>query len=124
MNQVSLVGRLTIDPELKYTQNNKANTRIIIAVKRDKENSDFINCTAWNKTAELIAGYFKKGDMIAVTGNIKTGNYEKEGKKIYTTEIWINGITFLGGNKKESKEEETENNVESDEKDLEEEFPF
>ena len=68
MNTVNLIGRLTKDPELKYTSNRKGNTRFTLAVSRNKDETDFINCVAWEKTAENIAEYFKKGSQIAVQG--------------------------------------------------------
>ena len=105
LNQVVLMGRITRDPETRFIQNsNNSVTRFSIAVDRDykaaneeRPRTDFISCIAWNKTGEFISKYFKKGSMIAVTGSIETGSYtDKDGKKIYTTEIRVNKASFTG----------------------------
>lgn len=105
LNQVVLMGRLTRDPETRFIQNsNNSVTRFNIAVDRDykaanedKPKTDFINCLAWNKTGEFISKYFKKGSMIAVTGSIETGSYtDRDGKKVYTTEIYVSKVSFTG----------------------------
>lgn len=112
MNTVNLIGRLTKDPELKYTSNGKGNTRFTLAVQRNKDETDFINCVAWEKTAENIAEYFKKGSQIAVQGAIRTGNYEKDGRTIYTTDVWVYKFDFIGNSNSsnnQNKKEEDEN---------------
>lgn len=112
MNTVNLIGRLTKDPELKYTNNGKGNTRFTLAVQRNKDETDFINCVAWEKTAENIAEYFKKGSQIAVQGAIRTGNYEKDGRTIYTTDVWVYKFDFIGNSNSsnnQNKKEEDEN---------------
>lgn len=109
MNVVNLIGRLTRDPELRYSPSGVGVTRITVAVDRklskDKKQeaqannqptADFISCVAFNKTAELIANYFNKGSQIGVEGKIQTGSYEKDGQRIYTTDVSITGITFIG----------------------------
>ncbi len=102
MNKVCLVGRLTADTELRYNSNNKAYARFNLAVNRNFTNAngereaDFISCVAWEKTAEIINQYFKKGSQIGVEGRIQTGSYEKDnGDKVYTTDIVVDNITFL-----------------------------
>lgn len=101
MNNVSLVGRLKKDPELKYTANGKANVVFTLAVNRrpDKDGkvtADFIRCLAWNKTAEFIAQYFKKGMAIGLDGQIRTGSYKREdGTTIYTTDVLVNSVEFV-----------------------------
>ena len=90
-----------------------------VAVSRTKEITDFINIVAFGKTAELIAGYHKKGDLIALSGSIWTGSYEKEGQKVYTFEVCVNQITFVKSAKNEQSRENTgENNSDPDP------FPF
>ena len=107
MNNVNLVGRLVRDPELKYGKDGKAILKSSIAVSRNKEQSDFINIVAFGKTAELIAEYHEKGDLIAVSGAIWTGSYEKEGVKVYTFEVCVNQITFVKSTgKKETKQDD------------------
>lgn len=109
MNNVSLLGRLTRVPELKYTQSGTAVTRITVAVDRglskekkqaaqanNQPTADFINCTGWGKTAELISNYFSKGNQIGIVGRIQTGSYEKNGQTIYTTDVFINSVSFVG----------------------------
>ena len=109
MNSVNLIGRLVRDPELKYTQSGLAVLRFTVAVDRklskdkreeaqanNQPTADFISCTAFGKTAEVIANYHSKGSQIAVEGRIQTGSYEKDGKRIYTTDVLVNSITFVG----------------------------
>lgn len=115
MNNVSLVGRLTADPELKYTQNNVAVTRFSIAVDRaytktgEERQADFITITAWNKTAEFICKYFQKGKRIALNGSIRTGSYtDKDGNKRYTFEVWANGVEFCDSKQSNSIPEQAE----------------
>lgn len=112
MNNIVLIGRITKYPELKYTNNGKGNTRFTLAVPRNKDETDFINCVAWEKTAENIAEYFKKGSQIAVQGSIRTGSYEKDGRTIYTTDVWVYKFDFVGNNNSnnnQNKKEEDEN---------------
>lgn len=111
MNNWNGIGRLVRDPEVRYTQgdNPMAMAKFTIAVdrkfKKDGEQSaDFINCTAFKKTAEFIEKYFGKGNKIAVSGRIQTGSYDdKDGKKVYTTEVVVEEAEFV--EKKESAPE-------------------
>ena len=105
MNNIILIGRITKDPELKYTNNGKGNTRFTLAVSRNKDEADFINCVAWEKTAENIAEYFKKGSQIAVQGSIRTGSYEKDGRTVYTTDVWVYKFSFIGNNQNVKKDD-------------------
>lgn len=102
INRVVLVGRLTKDPELKYTQTGIAVTRFTIAVNRPFSNqqgereADFISCVAWRKQAENIANYLRKGSLVGVDGRIQTGSYEgQDGKRVYTTEVVADNTQFL-----------------------------
>jgi single-strand DNA-binding protein len=110
MNNVSLIGRLTADPELKYTQNDKAYTRFTVAVDRpvksgEEKQADFISVVAWNKTAEFICKYFQKGQRIALTGSIRTGSYtDKDGNKRYSYDVWAGGVEFCEAAKKDTAE--------------------
>lgn len=99
MNHVILTGRLTKDPEIRYTDSKKAVTSFTLAVDdgRDSEGkrkAQFIPCVAWGKTAELIDQYFSKGKPLTVIGRITVRNYEKDGKKHYVTEVVASGIDF------------------------------
>lgn len=102
INRVVLVGRLTKDPELKYTQSGIAVTRFTLAVNRAFQNqqgereADFINCVAWRKQAENIANYLRKGSLAGVDGRIQTGSFEgQDGKRVYTTEVVADSTQFL-----------------------------
>lgn len=108
MNETHLIGRLTKDVELRYNENNIAVTRFTLAVNRSFKNADgereadFISCVAWRKTAELLAEHFKKGSELGITGRIQTGNYENEkGDKVYTTDVIVEKIHFVGSKKEE-----------------------
>lgn len=112
MNNVSLMGRLTRDAELRYASNTEmAILRFNVAVDRrlskekrqEAENNnqptaDFINCIAFGKTAEVIGQYFGKGNKIAITGHIQTGSYEKDGQRIYTTDVVVDSFDFVESN--------------------------
>ena len=102
MNKVILIGKLTKDIELRYSQSNVAIAQFNLAVKRDFKNSneeyetDFINCVAYKNSAELLDKYCSKGSLIAIEGRIQTRNYDgKDGKKIYVTEVITSNIQFL-----------------------------
>ena len=101
MNSVQLIGRLTKDPEVRYTDGGASIARFSIAVDRrfkqeGGESADFINCVAFGKTAEFIEKYFTKGKKIALTGRIQTGNYtNKDGQKVYTTDVVVETTEFV-----------------------------
>lgn len=105
INTVTIMGRLTAAPELRTTQSGKSVTAFSIAVSRqyDKEKTDFIECVAWNKTAEFIERYFGKGDMIALTGRIETDTYkDKDGNNRKSFKIIVNEVSFCGGKSESS----------------------
>ena len=112
MNSVQLLGRLTRDPEVRYTDGGASIARFSLAVERrfKQENgadADFINIVAFGKTAEFIEKYFHKGMKVALNGRIQTGNYtDKDGKKVYTTDIVAENVEFC-----ESKGNSTNNDV-------------
>lgn len=102
INRVVLVGRLTKDPELRYTPSGAAVVRFTLAVNRTFSNAngqreaDFIQCTAWRKTAENTANFLRKGSLAGVEGRIQTGSYEgQDGKRVYTTEVNCESVQFL-----------------------------
>lgn len=101
MNNVSLVGRLTRDPEVRYTDGGLSIARINIAVdrkfkKEGEQTADFIGCIAFGKTAEFIEKYFSKGQRIGLTGRIQTGSYDnKDGQKVYTTDVVVENVEFV-----------------------------
>lgn len=100
LNHSVLLGRIGQELELKSTPNGAEVVSFSLAVQRNynKEVTDWINIVAWKGTASLIAKYFKKGDMICVEGSIQTRNYDdKDGKKIYITEVVAEKVHFVGG---------------------------
>ena len=110
MNRVILVGRLTKDPDLRYTPNGIAVATFTVAVNRNFKNNqgereaDFINCVIWRKQAENVANYLKKGSLCGVDGRLQTRNYDgQDGKRVYVTEVLAESVQFLeprngGGN--------------------------
>ena len=106
MNNIVLVGRTTRDPELKFGQSGKAFCKFTLAVNRayKKDEVDFINCTAFNKTAELIGEYVRKGNKCGVQGTLQMQRYEKDGEKRTSYEVIVNQIEFLENNKNSSNE--------------------
>ncbi|WP_438769106.1 single-stranded DNA-binding protein [Brevibacillus sp. JB24b] len=108
MNKVFLIGRLTKDPELRYTPNGVAVATFTLAVDRNfagtdgRKEADFIGIVAWKQLADLCANYLAKGRQCAVDGRIQTRSYDnKEGKRVYVTEIVAEHVQFLGGSKGE-----------------------
>ena len=102
INNVTLIGRLTKDVELKYTPSNVANVSFTLAVNRTFKNangereSDFINCVIWRKSAENFANWAKKGALIGITGRIQTRNYENaQGQRVYVTEVVAENFQML-----------------------------
>lgn len=98
MNNVSLVGRLTRDPEIKATNSGSSYARFSVAVDRRGKDAgtDFINIVAFGKTSEFIERYFRKGQRIGINGRIQTGSYEgKDGKKVYTFDVIAENVEFV-----------------------------
>lgn len=99
VNRVVLVGRLTKDPELKKTQTGKSLVNFTVAVNRrygQQEQTDFINCVTWEKSAEYLSQYAKKGAMISVEGRISSRSYDdNSGKKVYVTEVISENLQIL-----------------------------
>lgn len=102
LNRVILVGRLTKDPELRYSPNGIASCRFTVAVNRtfskegEEKQADFIQCVAWRKQAENLANFMKKASLIGLEGRIQTGSYEgQDGKRVYTTDVVADSIQFL-----------------------------
>ena len=106
MNKVLLIGRITKDLELRHTPNDKAVCDFTLAVNRDKENADFINCVVWNNQAENLCKYQGKGSLIAVFGELRVDTYEVEGNKRYKTYVYVNNIEFLSKNEESIRTEE------------------
>lgn len=117
MNKVILIGRVTRDPELRYTASNIPSTRFTIAVNRPFQNqngereADFINVVVWRKQAENVKKYVSKGSLIAVEGRIQTGSYEKDGQRVYTTDVVADNVQFLESKSQSQNRIEEEANV-------------
>lgn len=133
MNNVSLIGRLTADPELKHTQSGLAMTRFSVAVDRrvkqgEENQADFINVIAWRQTAEFICKYFTKGQRIALTGRIQTGSYtDSEGKKRSTFDVIAENVEFCdskNSHKTDTKSIEVENTADFEQMPDDKDLPF
>lgn len=101
MNKTVLMGRLTKDPDVRYSQGENATAiaRFTLAVdrkyNREQQSADFISCIAFGRTAEFIEKYFRKGTKIALSGRIQTGSYtNREGQKVYTTDVVVEEVEF------------------------------
>jgi single-strand DNA-binding protein len=112
LNRVILIGRLTRDPELRYTPSGVAVTQFSLAVDRQFTNqqgqreADFINIVTWRQLAETCANYLRKGRLTAVEGRIQIRNYENnEGKKVYVTEVVADNVRFLESSGSNQREE-------------------
>lgn len=120
MNCVNLIGRLTKDPDIKYTQtNNTAIANFTLAVNRrftkeGQPTADFINIVAWGKTGEFCSKYFQKGMQVAIQGRIQTRNWEDDqGQKHYATEV-IAEQCFFADSKRESQEPKSDMQFENE----------
>jgi single-strand DNA-binding protein len=127
MNRVVLVGRLTKDPELKYTPNGVAVASFTLAVNRSFTNqagereADFINCQVWRKPAENVANYLKKGSLAGVDGRIQTRNFEgQDGRRVFKTEVVAESVQFLepknsqSANQGQTQSNQSQNRVNED----------
>lgn len=112
MNKVILFGRLTRDPELRSTATGKSTCSFSLAVRRGYKNAngeyvtDFINCTAWNNTAEFVSKYFKKGQQMVAYGLIQTRKWDDNGTTRYATDVLVDEVEFAGKNDKNSDSKE------------------
>lgn len=137
MNQVNLIGRLTRDPDVRYTQDQKAVARFSIAINTgfgENQRTDYPNIIVWGAAAENCEKYLAKGRLVGISGRIQTGNYtNKDGNKVYTTDVVANRVEFLewgdkpSGGQAQSNQEPAAKPVEdvpSDFQELEEDVPF
>lgn len=125
MNRVELIGRLTRDVDIRYTTSNKAVASFTLAVnRRNADEADFISCVAWDKTAELLEKYVRKGHKIGIVGRIQTGSYNKQdGTKAYTTDVIVDELEFLE-KKADSAPEHEDEGFAPIEQSIEQELPF
>lgn len=129
INKVILMGRLTRDPELRHTGSGTPVCSFTIAIPNgygESQTTDFINCVAWNKTAEFVNKYFSKGRMIIVIGKIQSRSWEgQDGKKNYATEVVASEVSF-GDSKKDtdSVDNTADSNDDFAQLDIPEDMPF
>lgn len=112
LNKITVMGRLTKDPDIRYTQNQKPVASWTLAIDRDYQSggterqTDFVNCLIWNQGAEFVGRNFKKGQMMALTGRLQSRKWEdRDGKKHVEYEILADNIYFCGDKPKETFEE-------------------
>ncbi len=98
INNVTIVGRLTKQPELRKTPNNISTMNFTLACDNpfQKDHTDFINCVAWNKSAEFLSTYANKGDVVGCTGRINTRSYDGQNGKVYVTEVVCDRVVIAG----------------------------
>ena len=126
MNSVNLIGRLTRDPEVRYTTDSMAVARFSIAIDRPtkkdgEQQTDFPNIVCFGRTAENIERFIKKGKRVGVQGRIQTGSYtNKDGVKVYTTEVVANNVEFLDSPDKTSGQQDISKHFEE----VDEDIPF
>jgi len=125
MNNVNLIGRLTRDPELNTTQTGKTVANFSIAINRrfNKDETDFFDCTAWGKTAEIIGEYLRKGNQVGINGELRQDRFEVEGQKRSKIKINVNQIDFIGSKQEAGNNQENKTVVEG-EAVSDDEFPF
>ena len=126
MNKVALIGRLTRDPDVRYSQGGEpiAIARFTLAVNRRTKNrdADFISCVAFGKNGEFVEKYFHKGIKVAVIGRIQTGSYDnKAGHKVYTTDVICEELDFCESKQKQNADADGFMNIPDE---IEEELPF
>ena len=112
MNKIILLGRLTRDPEIRYTASQMAVANFTLAIDRqvkagEEKKADFPRCKAFGKTAEVIERYAHKGKQIAIEGRLQTGSYQKDdGSTVYTTDVIVDRLTLLGGGSQQDGSQE------------------
>ena len=114
LNRITIMGRLTADPELRYTANETPVATFTVACERDTKNrdgsreTDFINCTAWRQTGEFVNQYFGKGQLVCVTGRLQIRSYtDRAGNKRTVSEVVCDSVYFGEAKKTEAKRQET-----------------
>lgn len=118
LNNITIVGRITRDPELRKTGSDKSVVSFTVAVNRrfNRDESDFINVVAWNQTADFLAKYGDKGALVGVEGRLQTRNYEdKDGKMIYVTEVVADNVQLLESKAKAEERRSQGGNTHQDE---------
>lgn len=132
MNKVILMGRLTHDPDIRYSQGENATAvaRYTLAVNRSfkregEPDADFINCVAFGRAAEFAEKYFKKGSRILISGRIQTGSYtDRDGRKVYTTDVIVETQEFTESKQQEKREETSPDGFMNIPDGIDEQLPF
>ena len=132
MNKVILMGRLTHDPDIRYSQGENATAvaRYTLAVNRSfkregEPDADFINCVAFGRAAEFAEKYFKKGSRILISGRIQTGSYtDRDGHKVYTTDVIVETQEFAESKQQEKREETSPDGFMNIPDGIDEQLPF
>lgn len=130
MNKVQIVGRMVKEPDLKMTQNQTPFCNFTVAVDRrfkdqnGNRQADFISCVAWNQTAQFIQKYFHKGNRIGIVGSIQTRGYEKDGQKVFITEVVVDEAEFVESASNGEAKTETKAEAKTEAKPSSDEMPF
>ncbi len=133
INNITIMGRLTATPELKTTLSGVSVTSFAVAVDRkytpsgQERQTDFIDCVAWRNTAEFISKYFKKGEMIAIEGELQTRMYEdKHGNKRKAVEVVVSNVSFCGSKQQSAEEKPSEapNEYPAEFDEIDDDLPF
>lgn len=126
MNVVVMIGRLTRDPELKYSKGGDAYANFSIAVDNPfkKDEADFINCVCFKKTAEILGEYFRKGNKIGITGRMQMEKYESNGEKRVTYKVLVEKLEILDSKKQDEHTQHEKKESAKVEETAEDEFPF
>lgn len=126
MNRICLSGRITHDLELRCTSTGKDVVSYTLAVRRDKDNTDFINCTTFGEFAKILCEYCQKGDMIGVEGRLQVSTYEKDNKKYTNYDVLTDKVDFYNTKKEGNKvEQSTQTSIKQDEITLDDsDLPF
>ncbi|TQR21189.1 single-stranded DNA-binding protein [Psychrobacillus vulpis] len=122
MNTVSIIGRMTKAPQLKYLSEGRVQTSFVVAVNKGykTDEADFVLCTIWGKIAETTVKYCGKGSLVGITGRLNTRSYEKnDGTRVFVTEVGVEDIRFLVTKKREEEEQQ-----QGHEKKMETDFEF
>lgn len=119
MNRVILTGRLTKDPEVRYTSSGKAVCGMRLAVQQGKDTT-FLNVKAWNQTAENCGKYLAKGALIGADGSLHVNEFEKDGQKRTIYEVWADRVEFIQTGEKAEKDDQTPDGFQE----IQEELPF
>ena len=104
MNKTMSCGNMTDEPKITETSTGKKKAEFTLALNRIKEGADFPRFIAWEKKAEIIEKWCHKGTKLLIEGHIQTGSYEKEGKKVYTTDVIVDNLEFVGKKEEERSE--------------------